>query len=148
MIELGNREHIARIEKACSLIFNFRSDVCISRSHDGKLLGGVIFDGFTGGSIQAHVAAFAPFWLNRRFLWMMFDYPFNQLGVGRVFCNIRGANAEALEFNLKLGFKEVVRLDGVFPHDECVITSMSRDECRWLNLQQRAQDGQLQERRS
>ncbi len=140
MIELGNRDHIARIEKACGHIFNHRADVCLSRSHEGKLLGGVIYEAYTGASIQAHVAGFEPFWLDRTFLWMMFDYPFNQLKVGKVFCQIRESNEAALEFNLKLGFKEVCRVDDVFPDGALVLTSISSAECRWLGLKPRIKD--------
>lgn len=137
MIQHNEPAHIDAIEQACGHIFNHRADVCLSRSHDGKLLGGVIYEGFTHASIQAHVAGFSPFWLDRTFLWMMFDYPFNQLKVGRVFCQIRESNAVALEFNRKLGFKEVTRIDGVFPDGACVLTSLTRDDCRWLNLKPR-----------
>ncbi len=140
MIYSGNIEHIAEVEKACGHVFNYRADVCLSRAHEGKLLGGVIYEGFTGSSIQAHVAGFAPFWLDRTFLWMMFDYPFTQLGVKRVFCQIRETNKAALEFNLKLGFKEVCRIDDVFPDGQCVLTSLTRADCRWLNLKPRAPD--------
>lgn len=147
MIELGNPDHIEKIERACGHVFNYRADVCISRSHRGKLLGGVIYEGFTRASIQAHVAGFAPFWLDRTFLWMMFDYPFNQLKVGRVFCQIKETNFVALEFNAKLGFKEVTRIDGVFPEGACVLTELTRDDCRWLNLKPRMPN-ERQERRT
>lgn len=137
VIELANPEHIQQIEKSCGHVFNHRADVCLSRSHDGKLLGGVIYEAYTRASIQAHVAGFAPFWLDRTFLWMMFDYPFNQLKVGAVFCQIKETNASALEFNLKLGFKEVTRIDDVFPDGALVLTKLTRDNCRWLNLKPR-----------
>lgn len=141
MIELANPEHIQQIEKSCGHIFNHRADVCLSRSDGRKLLGGVIYSNFTRESIQAHVAAFAPFWLDRTFLWMIFDYPFNQLKVNRVFCQMREGNAVAIEFNRKLGFKEVCRIDGVFPGEQLVLTSIERQDCRWLNLKPRMPNG-------
>lgn len=137
MIEFGNLDHIAAIEQAVQCISNPRCDVCISRSEDGKLLGGVIYEAYTRSSIQAHVAGFTPHWLNRDLLWVIFDYPFNQLKVGAVFCQIRASNTPALEFNLKLGFKEICRIDDVFPDGQLVITKLTRDECRWLNIKPR-----------
>lgn len=141
MIEAGNLDHIAAIERACGHVFNHRADVCLSRSVGEKLLGGVIYEGFTKASIQAHVAGFEPFWLDRTFLWMMFDYPFNQLKVGRVFCQIQESNSVALEFNRKLGFKEVCRIDGVFLDGACVLTELTRENCRWLDLKKRVPNG-------
>lgn len=134
MIHFADKGHIALIEEACGHIFNHRADVCISRSEGGELLGGVILEGYTGASIQAHVAGFGPNWLNRDLLWVMFDYPFVQLKVETIFCQIRETNAAALEFNRKLGFKEVCRIDGVFPDGQCVLTKLTRSECRWLNI--------------
>lgn len=134
MIHFGDKGHIAVIEEACGHIFNHRADVCISSSVGEKLLGGVIYEGFTGASIQAHIAGFHPFWLTRDLLWIMFDYPFTQLKVETIFSQIRESNRAALEFNRKLGFKEVSRIEGVFPDGQCVLTKLTRPECRWLNI--------------
>lgn len=134
VIQFGDKGHIEAIEQACGHIFNHRADVCISREEGGKLLGGVILEGYTGVSIQAHVAGFAPYWLNRDLLWVMFDYPFTQLGCETIFCQMREKNLDAIEFNRKLGFKEVCRIDGVFPDGQCVLTKLTRSECRWLNI--------------
>lgn len=128
-------EHTRAIEAAVGCISNPRCDIVLSRTDDdGKLLCGVIYEAYTKASIQAHIAGFGPFWLKRDFLWVMFDYPFNQLKVGSVFCQIREANQQALAFNLKLGFKEVCRIDDVFPDGALVVTKITRDECRWLNI--------------
>ena len=142
MIELANPEHIQRIEAACGRIFNYRCDVCLSRSRDGELLGGVIYEGYTRASIQAHVASFSPtLWMDRTFLWMVFDYPFSQLKVDRIFTQTRETNVAALEFNRKLGFKEICRIDGVFPDGRCVVNAMAREDCRWLKLKPRMPNG-------
>lgn len=135
VILFNDWEHGGLIGKACRVIPNPRCDIVISRmSPEGKLLGGVIYQSFTGTSIQVHVAGFSPNWLSKDLLWVVFDYPFSQLKVGTVFSQIRESNKVALEFNLKIGFKEVCRIDGVFPEGQCVITSITRDTCRWLNI--------------
>ena len=53
----------------------------------GNLMGGVLFSYWTGmgGSINMHVAGFHPRWINRAMLFVSFDYPFNQLGVRKIF---------------------------------------------------------------
>ena len=48
-------------------------------------MGGVIFSNYTGESIAMHSAAWDQHWINRDMLFVIFDYPFNQLGVKRMF---------------------------------------------------------------
>jgi RimJ/RimL family protein N-acetyltransferase len=130
-------ENVRTIAKSAGVHFNPECDVAVYRTLEEKLLGGVIFQGFTHASIEVHVAGFEPNWLNRDLLWVVFDYPFNQLGVSTVFSRIRESNPKALEFNLKIGFKVVHRIDGVFPDGQCIVTSLTRDNCRWLNIRPR-----------
>lgn len=113
------------------------ADVSIGRVVDGDLVGGVLYKEFTGESIRMSVASFRDGWLSRNLLWAAFAYPFAQLGCARVFSQISEARPEALAFNLKLGFSEVLRLPGVYPGGVgVVVTKMERAECRWLSIRQ------------
>jgi RimJ/RimL family protein N-acetyltransferase len=132
LITAGNIEHARAIAKAAGCFFNPECDHVISREEDGKLLGGVIFTGYTGASIGIHTASFDPRWINKDMLWITFDYPFNQLGVKKLFGQVPSGNLRALEFDLKLGFIEEARIPEVFPGEDLVVLSMRREDCRWL----------------
>ena len=51
----------------------------------GELVAGVLYEGFNPYNVWMHVASHMPgAWLNRRFLWACFYYPFVEVGVKRV----------------------------------------------------------------
>lgn len=108
-------------------------DRCIAVTRGGKLLGGVMLDGFLHKSIQMHVAAFEPDWMNRAFLWVIFDYCFNQLGVKVIFGPVAEDNVKALAFDAKIGFTEHTRLKDACVGGDLIILSMYRHQCRWLD---------------
>jgi len=138
MILLNNKEHGERIAARIPRNYNSAVDPVISRTDsDGKLLGGVIFDGYTGSCVFAHQASFDKHWLSRDMLWVMFDYPFNQLKVKKIVGTIRSSNPKLLEFNLKLGFKIETKLEDGYPDGDMLIMSMTREECRWLDMKPR-----------
>jgi hypothetical protein len=132
MITIGTYEHARRIAITAGMFFNSACDQAIVRLEHEKLLGGVIYQGYTGASIRAHIAGFTPRWIDKDMLWMMFHYPFEQLGVNKIIGHVHSTNLKALDFNRKLGFKEEARIEGVFRDADLVIMSMRREECRWL----------------
>lgn len=71
-------------------------------------------------------------------MYLAFDYPFRQLKVKKVFGLVPERNHLARNFNLKLGFKIEYMAEGVFSHMDGVngmyLMSMTKDECRWLDM--------------
>lgn len=134
MIVFGDHVHAMRIASKCGTTYNPVADQCIARTDDEGLLGGVLFQAYTGASIGIHMAGFTERWANRDMLWAAFHYPFAQLKCQRVFGQVPETNTAALEINLKLGFKEVARIPGVYDDGAAVIFAMEKDQCRWLNL--------------
>lgn len=125
------------IAQAAAVPYNLECDHNIARVKQNKLYGGVTYTGYTGRSIQMHTAGFVPSWANRDFLWMAFHYPFEQLGCETVFGQVSTANTRALEIDLKLGFKMVAKVEGVFPDGDCVVLAMKKHGCRWLQIRPR-----------
>lgn len=138
MIEFNNVAHGKRIAFAIPRNYNPAVDPVISHTDaSGKLLGGVIYEGLTGPCIFAHQAAFDKRWLSKDMLWVVFDYPFNQLKCKKICGTIPSSNPGLLAFNLKLGFSVEAVIKDAYPDGDMLVMSMKRDECRWLGLKPR-----------
>lgn len=101
----------------------------------GNVRGGVVYDGWTPNSVQAHVAMDTPVaW--RALLPHVLVYPFlgpRGDGVdGRewIVVMIRGGNSKSLAAVRRLGFLEVARIpNGHSVGDDLVLLRLHRSEC-------------------
>ena len=100
-----------------------------------RLVAAVVYNNQRDNNIEMSVAAEGRRWLFRAALFAFFDYPFNQLGLGRVTSTIPSgaATKPARKFCQHIGF----RYEGsVREHyrdgRDAVIFGMLRRECRWL----------------
>lgn len=134
MIELGNHEHGVRIAGKARCQFHPETSIVLSHSKHGALLGGAIYQDFTGASINLHIGAFDKRWLNRDMLFIMFDYPFRQLGVGKIIGQVAERNLSAIYFGEHLGFNKEARVKDVFFDGDLIVMSMYRANCPWLHL--------------
>lgn len=141
-----NLDHIVLNDRACGEAiaalagtdYNPRTCVSMCRIRDGVRLGGVMFSNYTGESIGVHSASWDQHWINRDMLFVTFDYPFNQLGVKRIFGQVPEDNLHARKFNENIGFHYVARVEGVFPGNvACMVMRMDRADCRFLNIRPR-----------
>jgi hypothetical protein len=142
MIRLNDPSDGYAISERAHVAFNPTADFVIARVEDGELLGGNVYQNYTGagGSIAVHMAGFRRGWTNNDMLWAAFDYPFNHCKCSALFGLVPGNNLKALEIDLRLGFKEITRIADVYPGGECcVVLRMRRDECRWLRLKPRGE---------
>ena len=133
-LELSNIDAIER----CSLEgfpVNPFTDVVISRHLDGELIGAVVFSDYVEASINISIYGWHPRWISREFIAVCMDYPFNQLGVERLFSRVREDLARALRINLRFGLKPIALIPDVYPGGVGVLVmKMERHECRWLKL--------------
>lgn len=107
--------------------------VCRLDDKTGELIGGVIYQGYTGVSIAMHSASWRPMWLTRGFLYVIFAYPFIQLQCERVFGQVPSNNERAIKLNLNIGFRIVATIPKVFRGNiDCLVMSMEREECRFI----------------
>lgn len=125
------------IAERAGVQFNPAVDVCIARVEGEDLYGGVIYNNYTGASINMHMAGFRPVWANPDMLWAAFHYPFVQLGCKKIFGQVPETNSKALEIDLKLGFKIITKIDDVFLDGGLYVLSLDRDDCRWLKIKPR-----------
>jgi hypothetical protein len=120
--------------------FNPLVDICIARHGRNGLMGGVLCSNYTGrgGSVSMHVAGMQPHWVSHDLLWVSFDYPFNQLGVKKIFGQVPVSNKQAIDFDLKLGFRPELVIKDVYPDCDMLLLSMYREHCRFLDMQPRS----------
>lgn len=123
----------AWIMERCGGVFNDKIDHVVALHRDGKLCGGLVYTGFLGGSIQMHAAGDETNWPNRDFLWLIFDYAFNQLGVCKVIGLVAATNIRALDVDLRLGWRiEAVIRRALWGGEDLLVLGMVKEDCRWL----------------
>lgn len=107
---------------------------CIGQVTRGTLRAVVGYDHFTGKCCQMHIAGTGRTWMTRELLYAAFDYPFRELGFNVVLGIVDSGNPEGLEFNRRIGFREVHRVVNGHPDGDLVIFEMQKADCRWLSL--------------
>lgn len=103
-----------------------------------EVRGGVIYTNHTGSSCFMHVAGRDETWGTPELLTVAFTYPFGQLGYARVFGFMEAANRPALRFALRIGFKQLYILPGMFPSGDGVLLGMDRENCKWTRRRLRS----------
>lgn len=108
--------------------------VCLGQVIDGELRACVVYCNFQGKSCQTHICSTGKHWMSKEYLWAMFDYPFEKLGLKVILAVIAGSNEKSLKLSRKLGFKDVAKIPDAHDDGDLVILTMRPDECRWLTL--------------
>lgn len=106
----------------------------IGVEQNGQLVGGVVFENFTGRSIEIHVAGTGKRWMTRRFIWAVFYYAFKQLGAEFLYGYVDSSNLDAQRLDEHLGFKRVAVLEGAANHGDLIVYQMKAEDCRFLDL--------------
>lgn len=107
----------------------------IALVEDDRIIAAVLYDGFNGASIHMHVAAEpGKRWLDRKFLWKCFDYPFRQLGCNLIIGPVAESNLAARKFDEHLGFEIQATLKDAHPDGDLLIYGMYKHQCKWLKL--------------
>lgn len=107
---------------------------CVGMLEDGKLVGAVAYNHYTGNAILMHVAGAKRGWVTRKFLRAAFNYPFHQLGCTRVTGLVRTDNPVAQDFDERIGFKrEGLIREGDDDGCDLILYGMLKRECRWID---------------
>jgi len=108
-------------------------DHCFLTTWLGERAGGFVACEYTGNAMMMHMGSINPRWLTRTLLWMAFDYPFRQLGVGKVIAPIRADNLAAFKLVRRLGADFETRIRDVYAPDvDMLMLTMTRERCPWL----------------
>lgn len=91
------------------------------------------YTAFIGKTCQMHMVNLKGGYTPKLLLKSAFEYPFNICDLQKVFGIVNSNNTKAMEYDQKLGFKEVYRFNGV--HDDggdIVVFEMNKSDCRWI----------------
>ena len=125
-------EWVARVNKHAG----FLNAQGIGIERDGVLVGGVVFCDYQKVSVQIHVASDQTRqWVTRKWLHVIFDYAFRQLGVSKIIGIVPAGNTEAVNFDMRVGFVEETRIKDVYPEGDAIVLEMTRGMCRWIDYE-------------
>jgi len=91
------------------------------------------YTAFIGKTCQMHMVNLKGGYTPKELLKAAFDYPFNQCGMEKTLGIVNSKNEKAMEYDQKLGFKEILRFAGM--HDDggdIVVFEMNKADCRWI----------------
>jgi len=103
----------------------------IGRLKDGELVAGVLYEDYTKANIVCHIAGDEG-WATRGFLGLIFDYPYNQLGVERITAPVHSDNVKSRLLMNRLGFTLEATLAKAIPQGDLLLYRMFKSECRFL----------------
>ena len=118
-------------------ILNFplpKTTQCIGQLKDGNLVAVAGYTNFMPKACEIHIGSVGEHWANKDFIWAVFDYPFNKLGLSVILGQICADNIDALKLNRHLGFKVVAEIPDAHMSGDLVIMAMKKEECRFLNI--------------
>lgn len=103
----------------------------IGKVKNGSPLVAVLYEDFTGTSVTMHIRG-DDGWADRGFLWMMFHYPFVQLGCKRITAPISEANKKCIKLVENMGLTLECRLSQATPEGDLLIYRLFKEDCRFL----------------
>jgi RimJ/RimL family protein N-acetyltransferase len=107
----------------------------IGVEENGNLIAGVVYENYEKNArISLHCAGIGKRWLSRQFLWMVFDYPFNQLNVNVIVNTVSSDNKDSIKFTEHCGFKEQTRIIGGASDGDLIIYTLYKKDCKWIGL--------------
>lgn len=132
-IRFNDPEDGAWIMRRSYGVYNDKIDQCIAVIRDNQIAGGVVYNTFIKTAIMLHMAGSEDNWATRDFLWTVYDYPFNVLGVTWLYGLVDERNTRALKVDKAMGFEEVARLPGALGDRDLIIVGMQKHQCWLLN---------------
>lgn len=106
--------------------------VCVDEN--GGPIAGVLYDGYNGAIIHAHIWVDAEKVPSREWYAAIFDYPFNQLMVTKIIGQVSSANIEAQRLDTHFGFELEAQISNYYEDgSSLMVYTMDRSQCKVLN---------------
>ena len=123
------------IAKRTNEFGRFGTDIGIGWARSGKLVAGVAYADWNGPNVVCHIASNgSKAWATRKYLWAIFNYPFNQLKVKRITVCVGEGNSASRRFVRHLGFTLEATLDSAHPSGDLLVYRLWRHDCRFLRM--------------
>jgi hypothetical protein len=90
------------------------------------------YNSFIGRTCCMHTVIQRPEAVTMAVVREAFEYPFIVCGCEAVLGLTDSANTEAIDFDKRLGFKELARIDNGGTEGDLCVMHMARSDCRWL----------------
>jgi RimJ/RimL family protein N-acetyltransferase len=106
---IGCDEQVARwVVERIPHVDDFGPSVGIGVVNEGRMLAGIVYHDYQpeNQTIQLSMAAASPMWARRPIIAGLLKYPFEQLGVYKVWTGTPADNEKALKVNKHIGFKQ------------------------------------------
>lgn len=123
-------EVIAWVEK--ELDSTFPQSTALGLVREGQLVAGVVYDNYNGVNINTHIVIKGR--MTKRYLWSIFHYPFEYLGVKRITGLVGEGNKASRAFCRNLGFTVEAALKDCHPTGKLFVYRMMKNECRFLDM--------------
>lgn len=94
----------------------------------------VAYNAFIGYTCCMHTVIQNPDHVSPAMVREAFRYPFEELGMKVIFGLVDSDNEKAIEFDTKLGFKEVNRFKDAGLDGDLILFAMKKEDCRWLRM--------------
>jgi len=102
-----------------------RGNAALGWLRDGEIVAGVMYEHYTGASIEATIAVAPGAVLVPGFVRVIFDYPFKQLDVNLILISVAESNWKSRNLVEKLGFVKETEVAGVYPDGAMIIYTMT-----------------------
>lgn len=103
---------------------------CIGLERNGRIVAGTLYDYCNGVSVFANIAIAGP--ITKTWLWYIFYYPFEQLGVQTLIGLIEPQNVKSQRLAQHFGFTELTGIPDGAPHGDLLLYVMQKAQCRFL----------------
>lgn len=97
---------------------------------DGKLIAGVVYEGWNQRSIVCHISIEGA--VPRHFMKAVSEYAFITCGVHKVIGPITSGNEKAIKNAIRIGFTEEARIKDAAPDGDIILFTLTADRCRYL----------------
>ena len=103
----------------------------LGKIKDGRLVAGVLYEDYNGANVVCHIRG-EPGWADRRFLGIIFDYPFNQLNVKRITVPVNSTNKESIKLVTHMGFTLESGLAQATPDGDLLLFCLFKKDCKYI----------------
>ena len=118
------------VARKVNVFFHPEHCEAIGLEKNGRIVAGVIYEGWNGVSCVCHIASEGR--MTAVFLAAIFDYPFVHGGLKKIMAVIPSGNDKSISLVSKMGFRKECQILDVHPDGSLLIYTMSKEQCRFI----------------